>query len=115
MKTDKNSKVVVKDTKSITEKQRQALQILKENPGISAGDFAEKMWPENPMHREHSNGGNGCQPGKAGWLCGGSYLGKLIKKGLAKKGPYHIKERGFYISRLGTAHLEEFYAPHPEG
>lgn len=88
----------------MTEKQAFALNIIKENPGICAASFAEKMWPDSNMHTKHSNGGDGCQVGKAGWLCGGSYLGKLKKIGLVRSGG-RLGERGFFITNLGSDQL----------
>lgn len=67
-----------------SEKTIQALEIIRDNPKIDARSFAEEMWPESHMHTRHSNGGNGCQVGKAAWLCAGSYLGRLKKAGLIK-------------------------------
>lgn len=88
-----------------TEKEMKALMIINVNPGISAGDFAEKMWPGNPMHTKHSNGGDGCQVGKAAWLCGGSYLGKLIKKGWVRKPYLTLNEIGFRLTHDGIKTL----------
>ncbi len=48
---------------------------------MQAGRIAERLWPDNPMHRRSYNGGHGSQTGKGAWLFAGSYVGKLIKKG----------------------------------
>lgn len=84
--------------------QKKALETLRDHPGITAGKFAEKMWPDNLMHVRISNGGHGAQSGKAGWLCGGSYLGKLRKKGWCRSGP---RGRGYQLSHEGIRQLED--------
>lgn len=70
----------------LTEPQKKALTILKDTSFqkiISAREFAEQMWSdtETNMFTSSKNQGNGACRGKAAWLCAGSYLGKLIKKG----------------------------------
>jgi hypothetical protein len=70
----------------MTDKTKQALTILSQYPkGVSCAFFAEKMWPDSPMHRKVSNQGNGATRGKAAWLCAGSYLAKLRQQGLVSK------------------------------
>jgi len=68
---------------NLTKFQRKALIIIRDNPGITAGYFAELMWPKSKMHIKCSKQGNSCQmiQGKAAWLCAGSHIGKLRKKG----------------------------------
>ena len=80
----------------ITDKTIKALKIIENTPKITARDFAELMWPNNIMHRRISNQGNGACRGKAAWLCGGSYLGKLRKAGLIYRA---LEDRG-YIGRF---------------
>lgn len=58
-----------------------ALLILRDQQPHSAAEFAELMWPSSIMHDMVSNQGNGATRGKAAWLCGGSYLGKLSQAG----------------------------------
>lgn len=65
----------------------QALEILSEytyNEPISAMGFADKFWKDSDtnMFTSSKNTGNGACRGKAAWLCAGSYLAKLRKKGL---------------------------------
>lgn len=43
------------------------------------------MWPDSLMHTRVSNQGNGATRGKAAWLCGGSYIAKLVIKGLVNQ------------------------------
>jgi len=66
----------------LTESQIKALTIIRDMRPISSGLFAELMWPDSTMHRKHSKSGRGTQIGKAAWLAGGSYLGRLRKNGL---------------------------------
>lgn len=68
----------------MTVSQRKALNILKNTSyekGKTARYFALEMWPDSNMHTKVKNTGNGATTGKGAWLCAGSYLAKLIKKG----------------------------------
>lgn len=92
----------------MTDAQYKALTILKDtnlslNKTMGAAGFATKMWEGSGMHTKHSNGGNGCQVGKAAWLCGGSYLAKLRKKGLTGVTGPRFNEH--YITRKGREEL----------
>lgn len=68
----------------LTLKEAKALRILKEHPCISAKAFACFFYTE-PEHQylftACSKQGNGACRGKKAWLCAGSYLGRLRKKG----------------------------------
>lgn len=73
---------------------------------VSCQAFAKAMWPDSRMHTKSSNQGNGATRGKAAWLCGGSYLAKLMKLGLVSNflisnGPY-----GYYLTKEGLQALE---------
>ena len=62
----------------------EALKLLSEHPnGIAVRLFGLRFWPDNVMHSKVFNTGRGgaCK-GKAGWLCAGSFLSKLKRKGL---------------------------------
>jgi len=87
----------------LTEKTLKALKILQDNPNIAARRFAKLMWPDSIMHRRVSNTGNGATTGKAGWLCGGSYLAKLCNKELVYR---YLTSNGytwtFSLSRKGV-------------
>lgn len=66
----------------LTKFQKKAILVIgRHERGINAAGFAEAMWPEANMHVKSSNGGHGAARGKAAWLCGGSYIGRLRKKG----------------------------------
>ncbi len=75
----------------LTKKQILALSILDMHPDITAGTFAIYYYTE-PRHEvlfsAVSNQGNGACHGKKAWLCAGSLLGKLKKKGWVKNKPY---------------------------
>lgn len=47
-------------------------------------EFAWRMWPLAGMHFRVSNQGRGACTGKAAWMCGGAYLGKLCKQKIAR-------------------------------
>ena len=74
----------------ITRNEHKALQILRQcgSEGITASGFAVRYFTE-PKHEylftAVSNQGNGACAGKKAWLCAGSYLGRLAKKGLVRK------------------------------
>lgn len=92
----------------MTEKQAKALNIIKDNPGIRAREFSEKMWPDGP-HRRSKNGGNGSQVGKGMWLCAGSYFAKLRKDGLITSVFGNVREQkitGKGIELLGAYNLK---------
>lgn len=81
----------------LTEKEKKALRIIAAYKGIRARGFARKMWPDSPAHRCTYRSGHGSARGKGAWLCAGSFVGKLIKKGLAWKewkGGYTITRKG---------------------
>jgi hypothetical protein len=74
---------------------------------MSCRGFALKMWPDHEfMHIARSNGGNGAQRGKKAWLCAGSYLAKLTKRGLARRG-WRRGDTGYCITREGKQALEQ--------
>lgn len=81
-----------------------ALEIL-ENTSYSetmtATTFGRLLWPGHQMHRITKNTGNGACRGKAGWLLAGSYLNRLIKKGLVRKRFSNNSQPLFYISFSG--------------
>lgn len=96
--------------KKYTPKTISALKTLENtsrNNVMPARGFALLHWGRDAsVNTKRSNGGNGCQIGKAGWLQAGSYLSKLEKRGLVKS--YFGKfESGYYISEEGKKVLEE--------
>ena len=65
------------------------------------------------MHSMVSNQGNGSTRGKAAWLCGGSYLGRLSKAGLVSINKTFERRAGEPVAYL-TLSAEEIlskYAP----
>lgn len=85
-----------------------ALSILKDTKmydGMYAKTFALKMWPDSPKHNKLSNTGNGATSGKGMWLCAGSYLNRLKKKGIVSNFP-NINE--WHITLEGRKALEEY-------
>jgi len=89
----------------MTNTQYKALKFL-ENTSymkpMTSARIAELLWPDSSMHTSSKNTGNGACRGKAAWLCGGSYMGKLKKKGWVKDGHNF---RGYFISREGKEAL----------
>lgn len=97
----------------ITSKQYKALKIVQEkgrnanNRTVRAYEFALAMWGSQ-LEKAHlftavSNQGNGACAGKKAWLCGGSYLGRLVKLG-------YLSRMGFfyYINRKGEQAIKEY-------
>lgn len=68
----------------MTDKMIRALKIIRDRKPGDAESFARMMWPDSIMHQRISNQGHGATRGKASWLCGGSYLGRLSKAGLIR-------------------------------
>ncbi len=73
---------------NISEKDKKALTILSKDGPMMARDFAMQYF-DGPEHQylftAVSNQGNGACAGKKAWLCAGSLLGRLVKRGLAKR------------------------------
>jgi len=72
----------------------------------SAAGFAEAMWKDTDtsMFSSSKNTGNGATRGKAAWLCGGSYLRKLIQKGWVW---WDDHPTGYYITEKGRRILKD--------
>lgn len=87
----------------MTDRQREALTILREFPGIRATAFAGKFWPDNDMHTRSKNGGNGNQRGKGAWLAAGSYIARLSKKGWVG---HHFGTGGYMLTEKGKKELQ---------
>lgn len=90
----------------LSDRQKEAIRIIQENPGITARRFGELFWPDHVSQRKASNNSYGCQYGKAGWLMAGSYLGKLRKKGIIRNGFALISESGFHLTSKGEVLYE---------
>ena len=93
--------------RKLTQFQNKALRIIQNTPGILAQDFATKMWPESSMHIRSHNGGHGSQRGKGAWLCAGSHIGKLIKKGLIFQPLVNGHLSGYKLTRKGREALKK--------
>jgi hypothetical protein len=93
----------------LTEAQAKALTILKDaryDKGMSCRWFALLMWPDSNMHTTSKNTGNGSCAGKAAWLCAGSYLAKLRKKGWVSNHDH----TGWYLTGDGKEQLKSILA-----
>jgi len=67
----------------LSKARRRALEILRDNPGVTAGRFGHLMWPDAEGHKHHTKCGNkGVSVGGGMNLAAGGFLGKLIKAGL---------------------------------
>lgn len=90
----------------MTEITIRALKIIRDKKPLDADGFARLMWPDSDMHRRVSNQGHGATRGKAAWLCGGSYLGRLRKMGLVVVNYTHERRHLEPVARL-TAEAEK--------
>lgn len=86
----------------LTPKARQALEIVRANPGITAGRFAELMWKDSLAHRKVYNvGQHGAASGVVIKQTAGAFLSRLHKQGLV----LYIG-RAARLTRTGLAALE---------
>lgn len=97
----------------ITYKTYKALKCLehtKVDIPMSAHLFAHRYWGEDENKRylftAVTNSGNGATSGKKAWLCAGSLLSKLAKRGLVMWlcRPYH----GYTITSKGLDAIREY-------
>lgn len=93
----------------LTPAQKKALEILKDtsySKQMSPVTFAEKMWggTDTLMFTKVKNSGNGACTGKGSWLCAGSYMGRLRKKGWVY---VEYAPTGYYITFEGKKQLEK--------
>lgn len=92
---------------SLTPKQAKALAILRDHPGCTANTFAALYFTEPSrefLFTAVSNQGNGACAGKKAWLCAGSLLGKLAKKGLVRR-DYGSGTGRFYLTFKGEQQI----------
>jgi len=92
---------------ALTAKQRQALEIVRDHPGLEPAQFSRLMWPDSEGHQHHTKcGPKGTCRGGGMRLAAGGYLGKLVKAGLVER---YFGEliSGFYLSKEGKRQLEE--------
>lgn len=94
----------------ITSKQAKALSILDAHPDSTARSFGERYFDareQEYLHTAMSNQGNGACAGKKAWLCAGSLLGRLAKRGLVRH--RYVRERWVYTLTLkGEEALMEY-------
>lgn len=88
----------------------EALIILRDKKPQSFAQFAKLFWPENLMHRRHTNcGTHGSRRGAGAWFAAGSYIAKLERAGLVRKccSASGIEKLGIaYLSNVGHEVLD---------
>ena len=100
----------------ITEKTYKALKVLQSlhsSRPMTANEFAFALWGKDEekgyLFTAVTNGGNGACAGKKAWLCAGSLLGKLAKKGLTR---WECKRdgtnRGYSLTSRGIEAIKEY-------
>lgn len=92
---------------SLTPKQAKALSILREHQGVTAHGFATLYFTDpsqETLFTAVSNQGNGACAGKKAWLCAGSLLGKLTKKGLVRR-DFNSGTGRFYLTSKGEQQI----------
>ena len=95
------------DRKPLTPSQAKALTILREHPGVTAYGFAALYFTDpsqKTLFTAVSNQGNGACAGKKAWLCAGSLLGKLAKRGLVRR-DYGSGTGRFYLTFKGEQQI----------
>lgn len=98
----------------MTYKTYKALSILSStlwDRPMSAKEFAKRLWGDDPdkqyLFEAHSNTGNGACAGKKAWLCAGSLLGRLRKKGLVSQSSSVIWS-GYVLTDKGKQAIKEY-------
>lgn len=100
----------------ITDKTYKALKILSaatwERP-MHAKDFALLLWGNDPskeyLFNSNTNTGNGACSGKKAWLCAGSLLSKLTKRGLVHRFARNKEEwHGYLLTEKGKQAIKEY-------
>ena len=73
--------------KKMTEAQKRALEIIRDNqPTMYAWRFSKLMWPDSDGHKRHYQcGPKGSTIGLGMAMAAGGYLGRLVKLGLVKR------------------------------
>lgn len=96
----------------ITAKTYKALKAVEKGTfsrGINAKAVAATLWEDDAEHNylfsACSNQGYGACRGKKAWLCAGSIMGKLRKKGLVK---YDCQCTGYYLAQAGRSAIAEY-------
>lgn len=99
---------------TITDKTYKALSILSSalwDRPMSAKEFAKRLWGDDQdkqyLFEAHSNTGNGACAGKKAWLCAGSLLGRLRKKGLVRWSSLVICS-GYVLTDKGKQAIKEY-------
>ena len=101
----------------ITEKTYKALKVLEKTNTLktmTANSFAILLWgmdeSKSYLFTAVSNGGNGACSGKKAWLCAGSFLGRLAKKGLVHWQPriQGACSAGYAITQAGRDAIAEY-------
>lgn len=99
---------------TMTYKTYKALSILSSaswDRPMSAKEFAKRMWGDDPdkkyLFNAHTNTGNGACAGKKAWLCAGSLLGRLRKKGLVSRSSLVIWS-GYVLNDKGKQAIKEY-------
>lgn len=96
----------------MTEKEYKILKAIERGTydrGINAKAIAWTLWGDDPEHDYLffvcSNQGNGACRGKKAWLCAGSLVGKLRKRGLVD---YDRQCTGYVLRPAGRQALADY-------
>lgn len=83
-----------------------ALQIVRDNPGIVPARFADKMWPTSEgWKRPAKCGPSGSHRGGGMYLAAGGFLGRLYRQGLVQRSYGKYGRPHFYLSQTGSRAL----------
>ena len=87
-----------------------ALSILNEHPDIPAKAFAHFYFNEPEyqyLFTASSKNGKGNSRGKKAWLCAGSLLGRLVKKGYVERTFHKDGSVRFKLTNKGLQYLSD--------
>lgn len=95
----------------LTPARLRALAILRDHPGVTAGEFALLMWPDSKGHRKVSRRSSTPAGGAMGAgikMSAGVFLWRLVRSGLAWSGTtgFASHQNVFSISAAGQKALE---------
>ena len=83
-----------------------ALMVVKQNPKIYPGRFAELVWPDAPGWTKNINVGHGSTRGAGMPQAGGHWLGKLRIAGLVHRDYSSVHQSLYTITQAGLDYLE---------
>jgi len=94
--------------KMITEKEKKALEIIRDNKLYTARSFGELYFKGMPILNKMSNIGNGATRGVGAWFHAGRILKRLDNKELIFGGLYSIFKDKYELTIKGKRELDRY-------